>query len=159
MNATWTERVEDYVHQLQQTAETIDLILDETRLATTEVNSPEVEASTQELLGAVGQLEKLVETRETLLRAGDAPAAGLTLSEKLFSTRRIDDARLAKQCREVAKQVETTHQRAVSLFVCQYHLSQLGSELLQLLSGSAAPDTYGQERRPSSGGNLFNDAA
>lgn len=159
MTATWTERVEDYVHQLQQTAETIDLILDETRLSTTQVKSPEIEASTQELLTAIGHLEKLVDTREALLRADDAPAEGVTLTEKLFSTRRIDDGRLAKQCQEVARQVEMTHQRAVSLFVCQYHLSQLGSELLQLLSGSAAPDTYGQERRPSSGGGLFNDAA
>lgn len=159
MTATWTERVEDYVHQLQQTAETIDLILDETRLSTTQVNSPEVEASTQELVTAIGQLERLVHTRETLLTAADAPAVGITLTEKLFSTRKIDDARLAKHCQTVAKEVETTHQRAVALFVCQYHLSQLGSELLQLLSGSTAPDTYGQERRAHPSGGIFNDAA
>lgn len=163
----WSDRVSDYVDELADVAETIDLILDETRVRTIGLQPGEVDASTQSLAAAIGQLEAMVERRDALIRDPDAPQDGLSLSEKLLRTRRIEDARLARRCGEVAQIIETTHSRATALFVCQFHLSHLQTELLQQLAGVTAPMTYqagGQATPPhrhgdSASGGLFNDAA
>ncbi|MBB3207789.1 hypothetical protein FHS27_003616 [Rhodopirellula rubra] len=157
---SWRERVATYVDEIAQVAETIDLILDETRIRTVGLRPNEVDASTTQLIAAISDLEKMVERREALLRAEDAPTKGLSLSEKLLSTRKIDDARLARRCGEVAEMIATTHQRATALFICQYHLSEFQRDVLQRLTGATAPQTYnrsGQKPKPSSG--LFNEAA
>lgn len=162
---TWSQRVSAYVDELSEVAETIDLILDETRIRTIGLRPGEVDASTQQLAASVERLETMIARREELLRADDAPQRGLSLSEKLLYSRRIDDARLAQRCGEVAKAIDTTHHRATALFVCQYHLTHFQQELLQRLSGATAPPTYGpghQTRtatRNNRTGGLFNDAA
>lgn len=156
----WRERVASYVDDIAEVAETIDLILDETRIRTKGLRPNEVDASTTQLVAAISELEKMVERRESLLRAEDAPPKGLSLSEKLLSSRKIDDARLARRCGEVAEMIAMTHQRATALFICQYHLSEFQREVLQRLTGATAPQTYdrsGQKPKPSSG--LFNEAA
>ncbi|MCM2370456.1 hypothetical protein [Aporhodopirellula aestuarii] len=156
----WRERVAQYVDEISEVAETIDLILDETRIRTVGLRPNEVDASTAQLVVAITDLEKMVEKRDHLLRAEDAPPKGLSLSEKLLSTRKIDDARLARRCGEVAEMIATTHQRATALFVCQYHLSEFQRDVLQRLAGASAPQTYnrsGQKPKPTSG--LFNEAA
>lgn len=159
-SAAWRDRVTQYVDELAQIAETIDLILDETRIRTVGLRPNEVDASTTQLVAAITELESMVERRESLLRADDAPSSGLSLSEKLLVSRRIEDARLARRCGEVAEMIATTHQRATALFVCQYHLSEFQREVLGRLAGASAPQTYdrsGQKPKPSSG--LFNEAA
>lgn len=165
MTSDWNVRVERYLDQLAEVNETIDLILDETRVGTRRVAPEEVDRSRQELTTAIGRLESMLPLREELLRADDAPEHGQTLREKLLSTRHIDDARIAMRCETVSKRLDTTRERAVALFVCQYHLANLGQDLIELLSGAATPKTYEgqlgkpQPRRPDSGGGLFNEAA
>lgn len=156
----WRDRVNDYVDNLAKVAEKIDLILDETRIHTIGLKANEVNASTTELIAAITELEEMIERRDVLLRDADAPEKGLSLSEKLLTSRKIEDARLARRCGEVAEMMETTHQRATALFVCQYHLNEFQKELLQRLSGATAPPTYGKSRNPNTGsGGLFNEAA
>jgi hypothetical protein len=136
------------------------LILDETRIRTLGLRSDEVDASTQQLIASISDLERMVVKRDELLRAADAPSIGLSLSEKLLNSRKIEDARLARRCGEVAEMIATTHQRATALFVCQYHLSEFQRDLIGRLSGATAPQTYnrsGQKSNP--GGGLFNEAA
>jgi hypothetical protein len=162
--STWTGRVEQYVETLDQLADKIDLILDETRVGTLGVKDGKINESTVQLQVALAELEEMVAKRDTLLRDVDAPTDGTTLTEKLKSTFHIDDARLARRCEEVSEKVQLTHQRAMSLFVCQFHLADLTSEILKTISGSAAPDTYkkdskGSKHRPTGQGGLFDEAA
>ena len=156
----WRERVAEYVDELAEVAETMDLILDETRVRTLGLRTEEVDASTAQLLAAINDLETMVERRDQLIHDPDAPPAGLSLSEKLLYTRKIDDARLARRCGEVAEVIATTHQRATALFVCQYHLSELQRDLLNRLAGATGPQTYGKNgQKPQGGTGLFNEAA
>ncbi len=156
----WRDRVAEYVDEIAEVAETIDLILDETRVRTLSLRTDEVDASTKQLIASISDLERMVIKRDELLRADDAPPIGLSLSEKLLNSRKIEDARLARRCGEVAEMIATTHQRATALFVCQYHLSEFQRDLIARLSGATAPQTYnrsGQKSNP--GGGLFNEAA
>lgn len=156
----WRDRVADYVDELADVAETIDLILDETRVRTMGLRVDEVDASTAQLLTAITDLETMVERRDQLIRDADAPSQGLSLSEKLLYTRKIEDARLARRCGEVAEMIATTHQRATALFVCQYHLSDLQRDVLNRLAGATGPQTYNKHgQKPQGGTGLFNEAA
>lgn len=160
MMKPWRDRVAEYIDELAEVAETIDLILDETRVRTMGLKSDEVDASTAQLVSAIAELETMVERRDELIRDPEAPKSGLSLSEKLLYTRKIDDARLARRCGEVAETIATTHQRATALFVCQYHLSELQRDLLNRLAGATGPQTYGKNgQKPIGGTGLFNEAA
>ncbi|WP_168564094.1 hypothetical protein [Crateriforma spongiae] len=164
-NPTWQQRVADYAERLAEINESIDLILDETRVGTVNVKSEELKASQDALSAQVQNLQNMLAEREELLAADDAVGSGTTLRARLMSTRRIDDARLAKRLDEVGRQIEVTRERSVALFVCQYHLANLGQELIRLLSGSTGGDTYGHKiGKPDTtergrGGGLFNEAA
>ena len=164
MNKDWQGRVIQYVDEVAAVAESMNLILDDTRVG---VHQDEEQAarSTARLQEQLETLESLVAARETLLRAEDAPEQGLTLSEKLLSRRRIDDARLAKRCDEVSRAIEATHERAMALFVCQYHLADLTQDLVRAMMGFQGTQTYtrdGSDLNPktkSHGGGLFDEAA
>ncbi|TWU48068.1 hypothetical protein [Rubripirellula reticaptiva] len=159
----WSNRVETYLNELEQTANTIDVILDQTRMGTIGVEVTEVNESTRQLAAALEELEGKISQRDDLLRDPDAPSEGLTLSTKLLGSRQIDDARLAKRCRELAVVIEMTHTRAVSLFVCQYHLADLTTDLVRTLTRTGTPQTYQSAKRnepkSKSGGGLFDEAA
>lgn len=177
MGTDWNERVGDYVDRLAALTEELDDRLDAIRMPplrpdgesgagsgsarrSAAESAADAPAGLEELAELVRRLETFVGERETLLAADDAPRQGWTLTEKLLGTRRIDDARLAKRCRETSERIQTTHQRAVSLFVCQFHLANFGNDLLKRLSGAPETTTYGggQPTR-GQGGGLFNDAA
>lgn len=161
-NQPWSSRVHDYVQDLALLAETIDLLLDNTRVGTQAVDADQMSKSTAELAASIAQLEDKVGQRETLIRAEDAPTSGLTLREKLLATRHVDDARLAKQCGEVSKAIEMAHTRAISLFVCQYHLAEATGDIVRVLSGASAMKTYDRQAKPNKGdggGGLFDEAA
>ena len=160
----WIDEVKRYVETLDNLAEKIDLILDETRVGTMGVQEGKISESTVQLQVAMVELEEMVASRDTLLHRDDAPKTGSTLTEKLKSTFHIDDARLARQCEDVGKKIQLTHERAMSLFVCQFHLADLTSDILKTISGSSEPDTYkkdskGSQNRPTGQGGLFDEAA
>ena len=50
--------------------------------------------------------------------------------------------------------------RSVAIFVCQYHLSNLTTDLVRLMTGADQPATYGvvESTQPSPPGGLFNEA-
>lgn len=161
---TWTGRVETYVETLDLLSEKIDLILDETRMGTLGAKDQQINESTEQLQVALAEMEEMVASRDVLLRADDAPDDGTTLTEKLKSTFHIDDARLAKRCKEVSEKIKLTHERAMALFVCQFHLADLTNDILKTISGSQTPDTYkkdsnGSQHRPLGQGGLFDEAA
>lgn len=158
--STWRARVAAYVEDATSIANSIDLILDETRMGATSHRNGEIDAATQQLCAAVSELERIVQRRDALLRATDAPPFGLSLSEKLLSTRRIDDARMARCCGEAAELVARTHQRATTLFICQYHLSGIPRDLVSRLSTSTMLQTIlGSRQSPKSNGGRFKEAA
>ena len=171
MMSTWNDRVAAYTTEVSEIAETIDLILDETRVHTVGVEAEQINNSTEELQAALEELEEMIARRETLLQDPEAPGApgvsgsGNTLMEKLRSTFNIEDARLAKRCEEVSHQIELTHQRALSLFVCQFHLSDLTNDMLRILSGATGKPTYRRDGSDqsgqgySAGGGLLDEAA
>ncbi len=162
----WNERVAEYADDLQALVDELTDCLDETRVSTRGLQTAEVEAQTARLSDGVLRLETMVVARQDLLAADDAPTAGLSLSEKLLSTRRIEDARLARRCGALSEAIDQTHRRAMALFVCQHHLADAQTETLRRLAGAAGPRTYdnpaaGQKRADprSARGGLFNDAA
>ena len=162
--STWTSKVEHYTETLDQLAEKIDLILDETRVGTLGAKDQTINESTDQLQLAMAELEGMVAKRDELLRLPDAPKEGSTLTEKLKSTFHIDDARLAKRCGVVSEKIKLTHERAMALFVCQFHLADLTGDILRSISGSQAPNTYkkdssGSQQRPTGQGGLFDEAA
>jgi hypothetical protein len=161
MSETWHTRVRVYVDQLEQISKAIESILEQTKVETTEVDTDQVEQSTVRLEHALAELEERIAQRESLLKARDAPVAGLTLTEKLKSTLHIDDAHLARRCEDVAAMIASTNQRAVALFVCQYHLSEFSTEVVRLLSGNSIQSTYGPSSSIHAGtsGSLFNESA
>ena len=164
MNKEWTTRVAHYVDDVANVAESMNLILDETRVG---INLDEEQTArcTARLQEQLETLESLVANREELLRAHDAPQEGLTLSQKLLHSRHIDNARLAKRCEEVSAAIEATHERAMALFVCQFHLADLTNDLVRTMMGFQNTETYERDgsdlnRKPEShGGGLFDEAA
>lgn len=155
----WRERVASYLEKATRIANRIDLILDETRMGAASSRSGEIDPATQQLLAAVSDLERVVEMRDELLCAVDAPPAGLSLSEKLLSTRRIEDARMAKCCGEAADLIAQTHQRALSLFICQYHLSAVPRDWIARLTAGTSPRTSMGSSQQNASGGRFNEAA
>lgn len=157
MSLAWNERVSFYLDKLETATESIDLILDDMQLSTSNVEPMKLNASTEALVLAIETLATLIQERETLLGDIQAPVHGMTLVDKLLSTQQIDDARTSRRCQKLASAVETTHQRALSLFVCQYHLAALSTDLVRVLSGERTPPTY-SKRQASHRGGLFNEA-
>ena len=161
MSNAWPERVGIYVEQVEQIALTIELILDQTQLESSGGDSGKLQESTADLEQSLVKLEQKIAEREELLRDPDAPVRGVTLVEKLRGTGRDQDAQLAGRCEQIAGLIESTHHRAISSFVCQYHLSELSTELVRLMVGASLPATYGAsiEANTPPGGGLFNESA
>ncbi|EMI16012.1 hypothetical protein RMSM_07070 [Rhodopirellula maiorica SM1] len=141
-------------------ATTVQQLVANSRIQTKAAVASDVAETGLALLDAVGRLESMVEKREQLLSDAEAPTSGTTLIEKLRTAGEFD---LADHSQSVAHIIATTHQAAVSLFVCQYHLSSHSQEILRLLAGMDTPRTYRRsgagEERERGGGQLFNDAA
>ncbi len=161
MNNGWPERVETYVDQVEQIAITIELILDQIKLESAGGNSGNVQESTTDLEQALVKLEQKIAEREELLRDPDAPVQGATLAEKLAGTGRDQDSQLASRCEQIADLIGSTHYRAISIFVCQFHLAEFSTELVRLMVGASLPATYGAPNECSTppGGGLFNKSA
>ena len=159
MNSTpWHERVARYLDGLETVAEQISSSLESSKVDTI-AGDPAVAKSTDRLREALGELEKQIAAREALLKSADAPESGSTLTEKLKQCEAVGSDEVAARCQRVAESIAMANHRAVSLFVCQYHLADFGAEIIRLLSGADAPSTYGGSGQPSGGGTLFNEAA
>ena len=160
MGNAWSQRVASYLDRTEQVASTIEAILDQTPLESPADDAGKVQASTKELEQALSELELRVAEREELLRAPDAPDAGTTLADKLRATGDDLDSAMATRCHRIAGQIELTHHQALSVFVCQYHLAELSTDLVRLMVGASVPATYGESNHPAnSGGGLFNESA
>ncbi len=167
MNQTWAERVSVYLDELQQCAVAIDGILDQSNVHTVKLDHAMVQQSTDDLSAALDELKQKFSEREDLLGADDAPPVGASLTEKLSRSEHsvhrdlVAHRDLAARCSEIADVVAMANQRAVSLFVCQYHLLDLSSDIVRMLTGAMAPPTYGADanRSAGGGGTLFNEAA
>jgi len=155
---SWSDRVETYVDQLQDLVEEIDAILQQTNVESRGSSPATVQALTERLRGRLGELEQKVAHREELLRSEDAPSSGVTLTEKLDDAGQND---LADRAREVAQRIKKAHERSMSLFVCQYHLSNLTTDLVRLIAGADQVATYDGSGTapPVPQGGLFNESA
>lgn len=156
MDAPWVDRVTLYLDELEAATGAIDDILAATMVQTPSAEPDAVDDASSELTEALAQLEVRVAQRETLLQAADVPAKGLTLTQVIGELPGQEG--LARRCDQIAEQIAMANQRAVSLFVCQYHLSDLTTDIVRLLSGASCPPTYGHDTQERSGGALFNEA-
>lgn len=161
MSASWSANVETYIDQLGEIAKSIDSILAETQVETTQVDAHKVDQSTARLQQALVRLEEKIAQREDLLKAPDAPQRGISLTEKLRSTRNSDDTRLAHRCDEVAALIASINDRAIALFVCQFHLAECSGDIMRLMTGTTPPATYEPSQRTpqATRGGLFNESA
>tara|TARA_R110002049_G_scaffold72490_6_gene187371 strand:- start:52580 stop:53146 length:567 start_codon:yes stop_codon:yes gene_type:complete len=164
----WNAKVQSYLDELQVTTETMDTILEQYRPERDTADPETINQSTARLGQAVIEMERMVAAREVLMTDADAPAAGASISEKLRSTNDITSHRLAQRCDALSRALANSHQRATSLFVCQFHLAQLSGEILHLLAGTPPSGTYGPAGASSDeegkvntttgGGGIFNEA-
>ncbi len=155
---SWIQRVETYIDQLQDLVEQLQVILRTAQVDSRDQGPQAVQASTQRLREQLDALEQKVAQRDQLLRSNDAPASGLTLIQKLSDANQTD---LAAHADRVAEQVTKAHQSSMSLFVCQYHLSNLTTDLVRLLTGAEQTTTYSGTgaTAPLPQGGLFNKSA
>ena len=163
MHPSWFQRVERYLDDVEAVAAQLDATLKNARLDTSEFNVPGVDSANATLLESLAALEQKIADRESLRRAEDAPEAGASLTEKLQRCPQAQGQNLAPRCQEVSQLISIINQRAISLFVCQFHLSQLSGDIIRLLAGQTAPPTYQApnrgEKKGELGGGLFNEAA
>ncbi len=154
----WAHRVEAYMDQLQSLVDQVDAIFEQTNVDSSKLDPTETEESTASLQEKLNSLEQKVADREELLRTDDAPSVGLTLFDKLSD---LNEFELAERADHLAEQISLTHQRAMSRFVCQFHLSNLTADLVRILTGSEQPATYGGSgtRQIVPQGGLFNESA
>lgn len=155
---TWTERTIRYLDQLAQLVDRIENQLQQTRISATGDGPQAVSSTASQLQQALGELEQTVADRHDLLIADDAPQVGDTLAKKLMS---LAEAGLADQCERLGSRIADVHQQSVSVFVCQYHLADLTTDLVRLMTGASRPATYDRvENRPlTTPGGLFNESA
>jgi len=160
----WIDRVADYLDQLEFCVERLNTALDEMRLGTKQLQLPQLESAHTQLSDALRDLESLIAAREGLIHADDVPNPGLSIREILGVATDLLSRELSRRCIRLAKDVDLSRERAVSLFVCQFHLADLSENLLALLRGTPGPrSTYsnGQDvRRPATmGGSILNKSA
>ncbi len=162
--AAWHQRVATYLDQLQSCIEQLNDSLYEMRAATTSMALPQLETSQHQLVKTLADLESLIAVRQELISAVDAPGPGLSLRDILNGASGSSSDALAARCKTLAEEVELSRERAIAVFVCQFHLSDLSEHLITLLRGVPRPNaTYengGHARRPpASSGSLLNQSA
>lgn len=170
----WLNRVEAYIDDLELAAD--GLARQMKQMKVDQVPAPKtgsemqagidgslavsVNAATERLAACLSELEGKVAQRELLLRAADAPQAGLTLSEKLEGVKDPRGRGLHQRCELISEMMADINNHALSLFVCQFHLANLTDDVVRLMAGVPEPTTYGNSNKPETlGGNLFNESA
>jgi hypothetical protein len=158
---TWIREVQGYVEKLGSSADQLDRLLKQCRVDTENVETTKLQVVVQQVSEHLAVLEDLVARREELLELSDAPQRGHTLTEKLESMEE-DHGPLLERCNQVSRLVADVNHRAVSLFVCQFHLAEFGNQLIRIVAGEEATGTYsvdGSEPDPGPGGGLLDDVA
>ncbi len=161
---SWLTRVNEYLDELEVCVEAMNDALDNTRMGTMNVHMPTVGDGTAHLTECLAALERLIAQRQQLLEAPDVPVTGLTLRDVLNRCILENANVVADRCHQISRSVELTRERAVSLFVCQFHLNELSTHLLALLrTGADHGATYqsGQmdANRTAPTTSVFNRAA
>jgi len=164
MSKAWTARVSAYLDNLEFCVDRLNEALDEMRLGTKSLEVTRLDGSHRQLADALQTLESLIAARQELIQAEDAPGKGLTLRDILGTSQDTLSRGLSDRCQSLAKDIDFSRERAVSLFVCQFHLADLSENVLALLRGVDGPRaTYHNSadvRRPAgAGGSLLNKSA
>jgi hypothetical protein len=164
MSQSWLERVNSYLDSLAQCVEDLNEALDETRVGTTTLDTPKIGNGTEQLSACLKDLERLIADRQQLIDADDAPLRGVSLRDILNRCVLTDAPSVAARCKQLSRDVDLSRERAVALFVCQFHLGDLSTHLLALLrSGADHGATYQRGKtdlkRNEGGGSVFNKAA
>jgi len=169
----WLERVAAYLDELERVTQALSTQIQRVEVeqlaqSTTvtsaategEMSDPEVDDCIPALAACLCDLEEKVSQRELLLRATDGPEDGMTLSEKLAALGDRRSLALQERCTSVAEVIADINNRAVSLFVCQFHLANLTDEIVRIMAGVTEPKTYCTGTKQTAlGGNLFNESA
>lgn len=164
MKSSWIERVGEYLDSLEVCVERLNESLDETRVGTTTLDTTRVGGGTDRLSACLKELERLIAERQQLLEAEDSPMRGVSLRDVLNRCSLDGAATMADRCHRISQDVEMSRERAVALFVCQFHLGDMSTHLLALLrSGADHGSTYErgktEVKRSEVGGSVFNRAA
>lgn len=160
----WSDRVSEYLEELEQGVAKLDQALVNMRGGTMQLEMGQLHQSHEQLSRALVDMETLIAARESLLNAADAPSVGGSIREILDSQDDPFFQLLSKRCQQVASRIDASRERALAMFVCQFQLSDLSSTLLSLVSGMPNREgTYGYGsdlRRPvDRGGSILNKSA
>ena len=165
---SWCAKVAVYIERLQEGVEALNRLLMEFRPPDVSADVGRIDDATAKLAASVAEMETMVAERESLLCDDDAPHRGASLAEKLRASVDLESHQLASRCDLISEALADSHHRAVSLFVCQFHLAELSTEIVGILSGASRSATYGPQgtttedqgmhARSTGGGGLFNEA-
>jgi hypothetical protein len=160
----WLVRVEDYLKSLAQCVENLDDALDNMRMGTVSLDALRVGSGTDQLSQCLRELETLIAERTNLLEAEDVPLRGVSLRDVLNRCIESEAKSLADECQRLSQAVDLSRERAVALFVCQFHLNEFSAHMLAILrTGADHGTTYEQGKsevkRVGTGGSVFNKAA
>jgi hypothetical protein len=170
----WPDRVRTYLHDLETVAREIDGCLKRLEFSQPSSSPEEIRSFAGDMQTAVGELQKMVARRETLLVDASAPGEGTNLTDKLRRASDPETRSLADQSGRLARNLSSVHERIVAFFVCQFHLAGLTRDLLVIMTGGQPAGTYRSRRgggnarsgsvvprdAPETGrGGLFNEAA
>lgn len=154
----WLEAVDLYFKQLADTLDQVNYCAAMFIEHTSAGQFGALAESSQQLLAATQQLESLLETRTQILLA--ATREGEERPRSLRSAlRRVGDSHRGQLAEDLAKQVADARQKAVALFVTQFHLFETTDVIMRTLLRKG-PDVGSYGRAPKeSGGGLLDDAA
>ncbi|QDV11864.1 hypothetical protein CA51_17400 [Rosistilla oblonga] len=157
----WMDHVDTYLQQLNETSDALAGTLVGLEQATRKADSEEINSACAKLGSLLRVLEQQLSQREALLvefpDAADTAPANLQSALGTIEHPRANE--LAKRCTLISSELRGIHQKAISLFVGQYHLTSVTEELLRLMSGvSAKPITY-DAADDDTGGSFLDRAA
>ncbi|QDV67948.1 hypothetical protein Poly24_16540 [Rosistilla carotiformis] len=157
----WMADVDTYLQQLNETSEALAGTLVGLEQATRKAASEEIHNQCAKLGSLLRVLQQQLAQREALLIEfpDAADAAPVSLQAALSTVKHSGAVEMVKRCAVISTELQGLHQKAIALFVGQYHLSNMTEEFLRLMSGvSAKPITY-DKTDDEAGGSFLDRAA
>lgn len=162
MSDEWLIELDAYLDSLEETLEQLGDCFGEFHRLTVSGAFQQLERPAQRLKESLPQLEQLLDQRtQLLLRASQGKVRPRSLVKVL---EQLDASERLARARRLADALQYLKFQATSQFVTHFHLTELGKELIQVLTRSGPqPGTYaigGQAtRNAAGGGGLINEAA
>lgn len=157
----WMNLVDTYLVELNETSVALADTLVGLEAATRKAATEEINAQCAKLGSLLRVLQQQLAQREALLiefpdMEDQAPES---LQTALSTVKHPLATELTKRCGLISTELQFMHQKAVALFVGQFHLSNVTEEFLRLMAGVSAKAVTYDGTEDCGGGGLLDQAA